>query len=91
MITYACNALLNSLSPLIGAELATGHAVGAGWADDVDDAKIAEWTKAGLAVKGELGQSVEAGWDAEWVRTMRTVGLQYPFLDCYFLSCFDSR
>ncbi|KZP31534.1 UPF0061-domain-containing protein [Athelia psychrophila] len=71
-ITYACNALLTSLAPLIGAELAAGHAVGAGWADDADDAKIAEWTKGGLAVKEELEQSVKVGWDAEWMRAMRT-------------------
>lgn len=91
MITYACNALLTSLSPLIGAELGAGHAVSAGWADDVDDAKIAEWTKAGLAVKTELEQSVKVGWDAEWMQAMRKVGLQHPFHRLLFLIYLRSR
>ncbi|KAF7985567.1 hypothetical protein HWV62_3837 [Athelia sp. TMB] len=77
MITYACNALLNALAPLVGAERALGHAVSAGWADGADDAQVDAWTKAGLEVKPAMEQSVRDGWEAEWLRAMRArLGLQ---------------
>ena len=47
--------MLDALSPLIGAELESGKAVKAGWAKDVKEDKISEWTQKGTdSVKDEL-------------------------------------
>lgn len=69
-------ALLNALAPLIGAELANGgRALAAGWADDVDADKIAEWTKAGAeAVREELDVMVQAETARTYGNLMRKVG-----------------
>ncbi|KAH7915626.1 hypothetical protein BJ138DRAFT_997533 [Hygrophoropsis aurantiaca] len=70
MIIYACRALLQALSPLIGAETQLGKAVSAGWADNASPEKIAEWRKAGVdLIKDEMERIIE-----------ETCGLEYGAL-----------
>ncbi|KAJ2922850.1 hypothetical protein H1R20_g14234, partial [Candolleomyces eurysporus] len=54
MIIYALRALLNSLAPLIGAESELQKAVEKGWAQDVPEEKLKEWTDKGLEIRDEV-------------------------------------
>ncbi|KAI0342905.1 UPF0061-domain-containing protein [Trametopsis cervina] len=48
VVLFAMHALLNSLAPLVGAEIARGNkAVPPGWAADATEETIEEWEKAG--------------------------------------------
>ncbi|KAF8529904.1 hypothetical protein JB92DRAFT_2695654 [Gautieria morchelliformis] len=58
MIIYAIRALLTSLSPLIGAELELGHAVSAGWADEVSKDRLDNWREDGMELKQEIEETV---------------------------------
>ncbi|EPQ54042.1 UPF0061-domain-containing protein [Gloeophyllum trabeum ATCC 11539] len=78
MIMYASEALLTALAPLIGAEAELGHAVGPGWAQDVPDAKVDEWRKAGAElVKAELHHVILDECGREYGRLMhKRLGLR---------------
>ncbi|KAH7928231.1 UPF0061-domain-containing protein [Leucogyrophana mollusca] len=72
MIIYACRALLQALSPLIGAEVQLGKAVTAGWADDASPETITEWRKTGTElVKDEMERIIEETCAVEYGSLMR--------------------
>ncbi|KAJ3873473.1 hypothetical protein F5051DRAFT_122212 [Lentinula edodes] len=55
MIMFALRALLNSLAPLIGAEMESGKAVSPDWASSASNEKIDEWRQhATSAIKDEM-------------------------------------
>ncbi|GAW09091.1 UPF0061-domain-containing protein [Lentinula edodes] len=55
MIMFALRALLNSLAPLIGAEMESGKAVSSDWASSASNEKIDEWRQhATSAIKDEM-------------------------------------
>ena len=70
---YALRALLDSLAPLLGAEVELGSAVKPGWADNVPKEKIEEWTKKGLELQGELRSVVESTMEKEHWALFRKV------------------
>ncbi|EJD06907.1 UPF0061-domain-containing protein [Fomitiporia mediterranea MF3/22] len=77
MILYALRALLNALSPLIGAEAELGTAVKAGWADGVSQEKIDEWAKTGLELEGEMVAETQAVMEIEhWALFRKRLGLR---------------
>ncbi|KAJ3744185.1 hypothetical protein DFH05DRAFT_1158991 [Lentinula detonsa] len=55
MIMFALRALLNSLAPLIGAEMESGNAVSPGWTTSVSEEKLDEWRQHAIsAIKDEM-------------------------------------
>lgn len=72
MIIYALRALLTSLAPLIGAEVESGGAVSAGWADDASDEQLDAWRKNGLEhVQDDLERIAQETMSVEYGRLMR--------------------
>ncbi|KAH9481619.1 Protein adenylyltransferase SelO, mitochondrial [Psilocybe cubensis] len=72
MIVYAIRALLNALSPLIGAEAELGgKAVSTGWADGVTSEKLEEWNKSAQELKSEAERVVQEIASVEYGRLMR--------------------
>ena len=65
---FALRALLNALSPLIGAEAELGdRAVSAGWTEEVTKDKIKEWSSKGVVlVKEELEDTFRHEYEAEY-------------------------
>ncbi len=70
---FALRALLNALSPLVGAEAELGdRAVSAGWAKEATKDKIKEWGSKGVAlVKEELEDTFRHEYEAEYNARMR--------------------
>ena len=70
---FALRALLNALSPLVGAEAELGDkAVSAGWAKEATKDKIKEWSSKGVAlVKEELEDTFRHEYEAEYNARMR--------------------
>ena len=70
---FALRALLNALSPLVGAEAELGdRAVSAGWAKEATKDKIKEWSSKGVAlVKEELEDTFRDEYEAEYNARMR--------------------
>ncbi|KZT07649.1 UPF0061-domain-containing protein [Laetiporus sulphureus 93-53] len=75
---YALRALLNALSPLIGAEAERGKAVPPGWADDVPEEKLDELRKQGMElVNDEMVRIAQETCAAEYARLMhKRLGLR---------------
>ncbi|KAK2460898.1 hypothetical protein APHAL10511_007368 [Amanita phalloides] len=71
MIVYAVQALLNSLAPLVGAELSLGKAVTEGWADDVPEQQLEEWRNKGLEIQDELVKVTQQVTATEYGNLMR--------------------
>lgn len=71
MIIYALRALLNALSPLIGAEAELGTAVSPGWAEGVDQEKISEWSKKGLELRDEIDRIAQETAAVEYGKRLR--------------------
>ncbi|EAU85523.1 hypothetical protein CC1G_06424 [Coprinopsis cinerea okayama7 len=79
MIIYALRALLKALAPLIGAEIETGKAVSAGWAEDASPEKIKEWTAKGLEIKDEMERIIQQTCSTEYGDLLRKrLGLHRP-------------
>ncbi|KAI1797378.1 hypothetical protein LXA43DRAFT_969349 [Ganoderma leucocontextum] len=79
MIIYALRALLNALSPLVGAEDELGgKAVSPGWADNASKDQIQEWSKRGIElVKEEMERVAEEVCAVEYGRLMhKRLGLR---------------
>lgn len=76
---FALRALLNALSPLVGAEAELGdRAVSAGWTEDVTKDKIKEWSSKGVALlKEELEDTFRHEYEAEYNARMRQARLCY--------------
>ena len=72
---YALRALLDALSPLIGAEIELGNkAVQKGWAEGVPKEKIQEWRKVGNdSLKDEMERIAQQTCADEYGRLMRKV------------------
>lgn len=74
--TYALNALLRSLAPLIGAEEELGRTVKSGWASSASSEKIDEWRTKGLGLEGELRSEIEKIFEEEhWKLYRKRLGL----------------
>ncbi|KAH9063867.1 hypothetical protein EDB87DRAFT_1600794 [Lactarius vividus] len=73
MILFALRALLNALSPVVGAEAELGdRAVSAGWDEEATKDKIKEWSSKGVAlVKEELEDTFRHEYEAEYNARMR--------------------
>jgi len=54
MVYFAISSLLESLSEMVGYELAEGKIAGEGWAEGVSEEKLKEWRRAGLEKEKEL-------------------------------------
>ncbi|KAE9401491.1 UPF0061-domain-containing protein [Gymnopus androsaceus JB14] len=80
MILFALRALLNSLSPLIGAEMETGKAVTPEWAASVSAEKLDEWRKqATLDIKDQMEALLQETCSTENGALMRKrLGLRLP-------------
>jgi hypothetical protein len=76
---FALRALLNALSPLVGAEAELGdRAISAGWAKEATKDKINEWSSKGVAlVKEELEDTFRREYEAEYNARMRQASLCY--------------
>lgn len=72
---YALRALLNALSPLIGAEDELGgKAVLPGWANNASKDKVQEWSERGIElVKEEMERIAEETCAVEYGRLMHKV------------------
>lgn len=70
---FALRALLNALSPLVGAEAELGdRAVSAGWAKEATKDKVKEWSSKGVAlVKEELEDTFQREYEAEYNARLR--------------------
>lgn len=80
-ILFALRALHAALAPLIGAELALGHAVPAGWADEASKEKIAAWRTRGMDdLKDELERVAQSETAAAYAELMRNVFFGHLFL-----------
>ncbi|KAG8864778.1 hypothetical protein FRB96_003364 [Tulasnella sp. 330] len=71
MIVYALRMLLKSLAPVIGAEIESGKAVTAGWADRVSKQKIADWSEQGEKLIKDLEAFIVDVYAGEYYRLMR--------------------
>jgi len=73
MILFALKALLNALSPLVGAEAELGdRAASAGWAKEATKDKIKGWSSKGVGlVKNELEDAFQHEYEAEYNARMR--------------------
>lgn len=68
--------LLKSLAPLIGAELDTGKAVSAGWAEGPNQGKLKTWSaEAEDTLSDELEAYIMGVFADEYWRLMRQVSL----------------
>ena len=77
MIIFAVRALLNAVSPLIGAESSLGHAVGPGWAKDASEDQISEWTKKGQELRGEVEEIIKGVFEKKyWGLVRQRLGLK---------------
>ncbi|EUC57586.1 YdiU domain protein [Rhizoctonia solani AG-3 Rhs1AP] len=77
MIIFALRALLNALSPLIGAESSLGHAVGPNWAKDASEHQIAEWSDKGEEIRDEVDEMVKSTFEKKyWERMRERLGLK---------------
>ena len=74
---FALRALLNALSPLIGAEAELGdRAVSAGWAKEATKDKINEWSSKGVALVKEVLEDIfQHEYEAEYKARMRQARL----------------
>ncbi|KAJ7494652.1 hypothetical protein B0H11DRAFT_2002828 [Mycena galericulata] len=71
-ILFALRALHAALAPLIGAELALGHAVPTGWADGASKEDIAAWRIRGMdELKDELEKVAQGETAAAYAELMR--------------------
>ncbi|KAG5718650.1 UPF0061 protein C20G4.05c [Termitomyces sp. T112] len=78
MIIYALRALLSSLSPLIGAEIESGHAVKPGWATTKSKEDLEAWRKIGMKLKDEMERVAQEETAVEYGRLMRLrLGLRF--------------
>ena len=70
---FALRALLNTLSPLVGAEAELGDkAVSAGWAKEATKDKVSEWSSKGVSlVKEELEDIFRHEYEVEYNARMR--------------------
>ncbi|CAE6443718.1 hypothetical protein ACGC1H_002514 [Rhizoctonia solani] len=71
MIIFALRALLNALSPLIGAESSLGHAVGPNWAQGASEHQIAEWSDKGEEIRDEVTEMVKSTFEKKYWEQMR--------------------
>ncbi|KIM92020.1 hypothetical protein PILCRDRAFT_57074, partial [Piloderma croceum F 1598] len=72
MIIYACRHLLNTLSPLIGAESVLGNKpVGPGWMQGASDETIAEWGEKGKESREEMEVLIQTTCSVEYGRLMK--------------------
>ncbi|KDQ19266.1 hypothetical protein BOTBODRAFT_27846 [Botryobasidium botryosum FD-172 SS1] len=71
MIIYALRSLLRALSPLIGAEMELGHAVGPNWAGDASKEKLSDWSKEALKLAQDLEAEIQGVFQAEYHVLMR--------------------
>ncbi|KAH7341292.1 UPF0061-domain-containing protein [Rhizoctonia solani] len=71
MIIFAVRALLDALSPLIGAESTLGHAVGPNWAKDASEQQIAEWSDKGQEIRDEVVEMVKNTFEKKYWELMR--------------------
>lgn len=75
-ILFAIRALHAALAPLIGAELALGHAVPAGWADGASKEEVDAWRERGMdELKVELDVVAQEETAAAYAALMRKVRL----------------
>lgn len=73
---FALRALLNSLAPLIGAEMESGKAVSPDWASSASNEKIDEWRQhATSAIKDEMETVFQEICSTENGLLMRKVGV----------------
>lgn len=70
---YALRALLNALSPLIGAEAELGSAVKSGWTDGANDEKLEAWRKKGLEIDEEMKGVIKETMEKEYWYLFRKV------------------
>jgi hypothetical protein len=73
--TYALQALLDALAPLIGAEAMHGDkAVSKGWADSASTDEIDRWRQRGTElVQDEMNELIQNVYTDEYARLMRKV------------------
>ncbi|KAJ1308034.1 hypothetical protein OPQ81_002103 [Rhizoctonia solani] len=77
MIIFAVRALLNALSPLIGAESSLGHAVGHNWAKDASEQQIEEWSNKGQEIRNEVDDMVKNTFEKKyWALVRQRLGLK---------------
>ena len=76
---FALRALLNALSPLVGAEAELGdRAVSADWTKEATKDKIKEWGSKGVALlEEELEDTFQQEYEAEYNARMCQAGLCY--------------
>jgi uncharacterized protein YdiU (UPF0061 family) len=70
---YALRALVNALSPLIGAEKTTfkNQAVPSGWAKDVTSEQVESWSEKGKELRSEVERVVQQTCSDEYGRLLR--------------------
>ncbi|CAE6406608.1 unnamed protein product [Rhizoctonia solani] len=77
MIIFAVRALLNALSPLIGAEASLGHAVGPDWAKDASEKQIEEWSTKGEEIRDEVDALIKSTFEKKyWGLVRQRLGLK---------------
>ncbi|KAF8751625.1 hypothetical protein RHS01_08554 [Rhizoctonia solani] len=77
MIIFAVRALLNALSPLIGAEASLGHAVGPNWANDASEKQIEEWSTKGEEMRDEVDEVIKSTFEKKyWTLVRQRLGLK---------------
>lgn len=79
MIVYALIQLVNSLAEVIGAEQEFGKAVGAGWAQGVEEDKLEEWRAQGEPFAKEIEKLTMNVFRKEYERLYSQVSVA-PFL-----------
>jgi serine/tyrosine/threonine adenylyltransferase len=84
---FSLRALLNALSPLVGAEAELGNrAVSAGWAGEAKKDKINEWSSRGVTlVEEELKTLFQREYEAEYSERMHRVCTLLAFESPLFL------
>ena len=70
---YALRKLLESLGPIIGAELESGKAVTPGWADGVHKGQMITWGAEAQELQDDLEAHIMETFTTEYTRLMRQV------------------
>lgn len=75
---FAIQALLFSLTPLVGAESSLGRAVSPGWADNASEEQLKEWRMKGLEMQDELIKVTQEVTAKEYGKLMRKASCISP-------------